>query len=120
MSCPESGITIYRGEDKDLLLRLVNCPSRLPFNLTTVAGLPDDLIAKFRNEDGTCLEKKLSLSEIVIVDAVTGHIKVILTATDTLTLELGEKKSFEVEVLDAGKTRVSRFDKLLNILGRVC
>ena len=120
MTCPEPGTaTLYVGEDKDLILRLILCPSKIPYDLSVIGG-GDELTAKFKAADGTCLEKKLSLSEIEILSAIAGQIKVKLTAADTILLEPGEKKSFEVEIFNDSKTRVSLFNKKLNVLTRVC
>lgn len=102
-------ITIYQGEDRDLELHLFNeCDEKFAL------GTPDEIEAKFKNDDDTFLVKTLG-SGVTIIDAPNGKIKVELTALETADLRLGEEQDFDVNITIASKVQKSRFEKALNV-----
>jgi len=111
--------TIFQGEDKSIQLRVVVKPATISFNLSPLDPLTagDDLTFKFTKEDGTFLEKKLSVEgDVELIDASLGSLRVNLTAADTMALETGNSVSFFAEYLFGGKTRIIKFRNQLNIV----
>ena len=95
--------TIYRGEYKVLNIELEDKAKKGLFNLTGSTEI--DCI--FMKDNNTYLHKKLSLSQVVIVDAPSGKLQIILLEADTGVLMItpdGYLSSLEIHVTIASKT----------------
>jgi hypothetical protein len=109
--------TIYRGEDIELVLFVEDGTGR-PFALTTPATT--EINVKFLNEDGTCLEKKLSLAEVVIVSEAGGEYKVTIPSADTLLLQKGEDLDFAAHITKSSKLRIAPYINALDVFDPPC
>ncbi len=109
--CKPKIIEITRGEDRSVPLTVVKQNTcNEPFDLTGAT----EINVRFPTDTGF-LEKKLTLAEVTIVNAVLGMISVTLSDTDTTTLKVGSQQSFDV-IIDIGTTRrIALFDELLTV-----
>lgn len=109
--CDKTYVSIYTGEVRTLNLRVVfsDCTN---FDLTGIV----ELCVKFPKNDGSYLLKKLSAGGVTIVDALHGKFSVLLTATDTASLKIGERQTIWAE-FDFGVTnkRIAEFDRILTV-----
>jgi hypothetical protein len=100
--CEEVTPTIIRGEYKVLNVQLQDISKNTFFNLTGAT----EIDCVFLKDDQTYLTKKLTLSGVVIIDAPSGKIQIILLEADTLSLLItpeGELSGLEVRVTIASK-----------------
>ena len=74
---------IIQGEDESLTVQLKK-PDGSFVDLTGVT----EIDAVFFKEDMTCLHKKLSLAEIVLLNALAGKFQIIMPKADTAVLKL--------------------------------
>lgn len=119
MNFEENGsITVIAGEDRMMILRIVDKLTQEPFDLTAASAIN----ARFKNADQTVLIKNLTAG-VAIVSAPAGKISVSLSATETALLNVRENQSFEVEfVIGTGavaKLTVVQFIEALTVRGRV-
>lgn len=116
MGCTEKNlIELIKGEDKEFVVRIVRSDTEEPFDLTGVA----EIKARFKKADGTALEKLYTATEVVIVSALGGKIKVILSDADTVLLEEREQQDVEIEIFRAGITTIVQLLKVLSVRSRI-
>jgi hypothetical protein len=109
-------VTIIQGQDKKLDIQISHEVSGKPFNLSNIS----EIKACFRRTDGNHLLKRLSESDIEIINAPLGELKIILKSTDTAVLKDGIA-SFEIEfVQDAEEVEIVQFKDSLDIKKRIC
>lgn len=109
-------VTIIRGSDAEISIRLVNKSTSEPFDLTGASQIK----AVFIKKDETVLEKLMSPDgSVVITSALAGKLKVLLTEADTTNLKLGDEQSFEVEVTIGSVTTIVQFVGRLVVVKRV-
>lgn len=112
MSCLNQTFTIVRGEDKEIIVRLIDKETHDPITLDVTVT---EIVAKFQG-DGQTITKTLTLSGgITVVTAATGKFKIVLTDTDTLLLAVGKNKSFEVVVTKSGIVSIVQFLSILEV-----
>lgn len=110
--------TIVTGEDKNVDVRLTNSISGDPFDLTSAT----EIDAIFLKNDGTCLHKKLSLSEIVILSALGGKFQIILTAADTEDLALSPDNGYsniEIRITIASKITIVLLKNVIKVVPKL-
>jgi hypothetical protein len=104
-------MTIVRGEDKTIVVRLVDADTRDPFvldaNVTAIS-------ANFQGDGGAGVEKDLD-DGVTILDIDTGKLKIELDPDDTNALALGVNKSFELEITKSGVVSVVQFIGILAV-----
>lgn len=110
---------IVQGEDKSVTIKLTqktNGPTNgYPFDLTGAT----EIEAIFLKTDGTCLHKKLSLAQIVILNALAGSLQVLLTAADTALLAVSPanmNSNIELRVVIAGKMTYIQLKNVIKIV----
>lgn len=86
---------IFKGADKVLKISLVNPLTRKFINLTGV----DDIKVFFQKRDGSLLNASLVGTEVEVLDAASGLIKITLQEADTVTLKVGKGLPVEVEII---------------------
>lgn len=95
---------IIQGEDVILPVRFVTRNSTPGvFDNFDLTGLTEACL-QFNTTDGQGLEKKLSLGEVTVSNALNGQTVVTLSDTDTALLEASRSGDF-VAILDFGTTR---------------
>jgi hypothetical protein len=105
---------INAGEDKIVTAELSavdpcsDC-SGPPFNITGAT----EIVALFPSGT-TPIQKKLSLSEITIINAGGGMVAITLTAADTLLLDVG-LIDVEIRVTIAGKTSIAQISQQITV-----
>lgn len=104
MSKKEKFARIIRGEDRDIPLRTTESDGS-----PRALGDPDEMIARFENEDRTTLELKLTTSAIVITNDEQGKFDVKLTDAQTDLLRLVERPDLIVEITKGTVTRKAKF-----------
>lgn len=102
--------TIYRGEDRELVLRVINSDGT-PYSLQGVT----EIKAHFRNSDQTTLEKLYSNNSILILDAILGKLTIKLTSLDTINLLIGDKQDFTLYITKPTGTRIVTFKAALTV-----
>ena len=118
MNCDDSGTsTVIQGEDRDLILRIVDKLTQIPFDLTQATAIN----ARFAKADGTRLIKTVG-NGVTIISAPAGKIDVFLSAAETALLVAREEQSFEVEIVVgtglSSRITVVQFLKALTVRGR--
>lgn len=122
MSASKRRPRIVRGDHKDLIVSLIDQKTELPYHLDITTPLVTEIVARFRNEDGTCTEKKLSVgvAELEVTSEEGGVILVHLLPADTALLELGEMQDFEVKITKSGKDTTSQFFDKIDVVDPIC
>lgn len=120
MGCEGNGIvTIIKGEDRDILLRITDKATSQPFDLTAANAIN----ARFKNQDDTVLIKPLQTGSVSIISAPSGKISVSLSAAETALLKAKEAQDFEVEISigtpPSAKLTVVQFLQALTVKSRV-
>jgi len=110
---------IVQGEDKTVTVKLtqkINGPTNgYPFDLTGAT----EIEAIFLKTDGTCLHKKLSLAQIIILNALAGSLQILLTAADSALLAvspLTANSNIELRVVIAGKMTYIQLKNVVKIV----
>lgn len=116
MTCGENtAVTIVKGEDRTLNVKLVTPQENGiydPFDITGVTQIE----ARFKNADNTVLSKLLTISGVLLVNAASGSISIVLTDTETALLKEGSRLGFHV-IVDIGTTRRRiNFDKSITVV----
>ena len=105
--------TVIQGENKSLNVRLVNADDNDPYDLT----LATEIIAVFPSTAAPLyVEKKLSLSQVVLTNAGAGKMMINLTPADTNLLPIGTAVSFEVRVTSGGSITSIQLLGVLNVV----
>lgn len=105
------GLKIIKGTDVSLTLYIRDSDDQ-PFSLSGAT----EIIAQFAKTDDSALEKKLSLTQVVVASASLGKITVALSDVDTALLKLGDDQNFQV-IVDVSTTRkIATFEKLLEVV----
>lgn len=112
--CTEK-MTIVKGEAVDLPLTVLQSNGK-PYDLTGA----DEVEFCIYDQDGAVLSKKLTDTEITIDEAILGEITVALGVADTELLKVSDNQSFDVKVTKAGKPRIAKFERLLDVESAVC
>ncbi len=107
-------IKIIQGEDRDLVLNLVDENSGENFDLTGWAA--DKAI--FKAADGTNIEK-IGGDVTINAPAELGKVTVNLSDTDTSAMATSEGASFELEISMGTETRIVQFVEALEIISRL-
>lgn len=102
---------IDQGEDKVLVVHLFDQDADDVVDLTDA----DEVIARFTNDDGTILEKKLTTGGVAIESVPGAKVRVILSEADTAALLVGERQTFEVEAQVDGLTTIVKFERALTV-----
>ena len=113
--------TIIRGDDIGLTVRLKvknlcgdDCD---PYDLTGAT----EIVAKFAKEDGTCLEVKLTDTNITIIYATGGKILIKIASADSALLKVSPNQDFSVTVTDAGgEKHTANFIGCLTVVDPAC
>lgn len=125
MSCETDHITIMQGEDRGderpIKLKIRKNNGDDPFPLIT----PDtsEIIVKFIREDqetAKCIEKKLTDTDVVILDEAGGIIQVKLSAADTLLLKIEDDQDFTAEITQNAEIAKVVFKEKLTVLEDPC
>jgi hypothetical protein len=95
----DATVTIIRGEDKTLTVRIVKNSDGEPYDLTGYTTIS----ALFKKQDGTTLTKTTPTDITIVGNAVLGKIQISLTDSETLLLKKGTM-SFDVQI-DSGTIR---------------
>lgn len=104
--------TIFRGEDRDLLLRTVkSLETKEPRPL----GGPSEIVVKFKNADDTELEKKLTTGGITIVSDDRGDFKISITAAESALLAIVNEGDICATITTGGLDRIAQFEKVLTV-----
>lgn len=103
-------VTIYRGEDRTLLLRVADESGR-PVDL----GAPTDVKVIFKSQDGTDLIKSLS-DGVTEVSYLRGEIQVDLNTVETAVLKTGNSQDVCMEYVNANKKRKVKFYRSLTVV----
>ena len=116
--------TIYKGADAVINATVLTKISREPFSFETFNTVNGDYIeAQFLKEDKTVLSLRLDdvNSDIEIISACGGKIKIKMDETHTSSLQEGECESFEVEVKmnNAEDTTILQAEEVLIIKKRL-
>lgn len=106
---------VIKGSDRDLIVRVKVKETDEPFDLSSAS----EIIAYFRKSDDTFLERKLSLSQIEIINACAGKLKIILDDASTSLLHVGDDQDFEIEIQIGTVTSIVQFLESLNVIDRV-
>lgn len=96
---------ITKGEDKVLTVQLKDKKSEEFTDLTGVS----EIIALFKNQDNSILQKKLSTSGVALVNALAGKFQILLTSAETLALLVspeGEFSDIEIRYTLASKVAI--------------
>lgn len=107
-------IKIIKGEDRNLVLNLVDENSGENFNLTGWTAEK----AVFKNEDGTNIEK-IGGDVTINSPEELGKVTVNLSDTDTSAMAESEGASFELEISMGTETRIVQFVEALEIIARL-
>jgi hypothetical protein len=115
----ENIVTVIKGEDRDILLRIVDKATDQPFDLTNASAIN----ARFKNEDGTILVKALAAGSVSVVSAPSGKVQVSLAAAETALMKAREAQDFEIEIVigsgSTSKLTVVQFLQALTVKSRV-
>ena len=106
-------VKIYTGENKTLFFQLKggsNCD--VAFDLTSATEI--EVIIP---SSGTSLiVKKLSLSEVVITNAIEGRFSVALSSVDTSSMDIGDVIAVEIKVTIASVITITQIPSALNVI----
>lgn len=105
-------IQIVQGEDKNLVIRIVDKDTQEPYDLTGAT-----IEARLPGVSGV-LSKDLS-SGISVVSALGGKIQIALSEVDTAALKADSLQDFEIEVTKAGQTSIVQFLKALTVVKKL-
>lgn len=113
MTCVNQMISIVKGEDKEIFVRLISKENHDPIVLDLNVS---EIVAKFQG-NGEEVHKTLSVDPggITIVNSDTGKFKITLSELDTPKLAVGNNKSFEVVITKSGITSIVQFVSMLNV-----
>lgn len=106
-------LEIIRGED---LVQTLSITENDDTTLVDLSGVTEIEI-NFVKSDGTNLTKALSTGDIVVLNQNTdlGKIQLVLTDTDTGSLLIGERQTFDV-IVDIGTTRkITQYRNVLTV-----
>jgi hypothetical protein len=96
---------IIKGEDKVITIQLSDPKTKDFIDITSAT----EIIVLFLNQDDTVLQKKLSLSQVVLLSGVAGKFQVILPLADTLLMKATPtdgQSDVEVRLTIAGKLTI--------------
>ena len=110
-SCKKEYFTIIKGEERTLPLQFTK-PDGSPYSLNT----PSEIILKFKKQDKTILQKKLSLSEVTVLNDTLGKVTVILQEADTALLMEGERMDIGADITNGTTTRKAIFKGALTVV----
>jgi hypothetical protein len=98
-----AAVLVYQGEDRNLNFRLADQNTGDSFDLTgaTEIDVVFPTVTNITYPNG-CLHKKLSLSQVTIINAGGGKFSVALTATDTNAILVSDAVAVEIRVTIAG------------------
>ena len=109
---------IIQGEDKTLTVQLSDPDTKEFTNITGVS----EITAIFLNTDGSFLQKKLSTSGIVLVNALAGKFQIVLSAAETALLALTPENSYsniEVRFVIASKTTIVQLEDSIEVVAKL-
>lgn len=109
---PESPPKLYRGEDKDVLFWLSKDDTGKPFDL---AGATEIDVVFPKEGSPICIHKKLSLSQVTVINEGGGGISVALTAADTVLMPVGII-SIEGHITIGGKVSFVQFPDAIEVV----
>lgn len=110
MACTPEFTQVVLGEDRDIALRIVGA-DHTNYDLTGVA----EITALFKKADLTLLQKKFTLTQIDVVDAINGRILIHLLQADTALLRVGDRQDFTLVIDKAGKRRKVNYLRALSV-----
>jgi hypothetical protein len=114
MSCEiDKRVKIYTGENKTLSFRLLSdVKNGTPFDLTAAT----EIQVSIPKSDGTAIVKKLSLSEVTMVNALDGKFSTALLPVDTAALEVGAVIAVEIKITIATVVTIVQISEALNVI----
>jgi hypothetical protein len=123
VSCDTNTTTlnVIRGSDREFVIKVSiqnPCDAAAcgdPFDLTGVT----EIKALFRKTDETVLTVTKTATDITVLSATAGKIKVFLSDTNTALLKVGDAQSFEIEIQVGTITSIVQFRDILNVVDRV-
>lgn len=110
--CKSSVPTIIMGEDKILTVQLQDQKTK---EFIDISGATE-IIALFMKSDNTALQKKLSLSQIVVISGLAGKFQIILTSVDTASLmqtPADSYSSIEIRLTIASKLTIVKLENTI-------
>jgi len=107
----ETIAVIYRGEDYPLKLTCKRSNGKF-YDLT---GATEITVRLKQSGSLPLLEKKLSLAQVTIVDALAGELLVNLSDSDTANLLEKDLQDFDVKVDKGALTRIAYFTRKLTV-----
>lgn len=112
---------IIQGESVLIPIRLISTDGE-PKDLTDALDPVGTIKAFFIKSDGTRLEKTVDNADVL--NALAGKFSIRLTPTDTESLEVGNRQSFEVEITEnigqpAESVDIVQFIEVLNVDARI-
>jgi hypothetical protein len=96
---------IIKGEDKVITIQLSDPKTKDFIDITSAS----EIVVLFLNQDETVLQKKLSLSQVVLLSGVAGKFQVILPLADTALMKATPadgQSDVEVRLTFAGKLTI--------------
>ena len=101
---------IYKGEDFPLRLLMKKTNGKY-YDLTGAT----EITLRLKKQDGSILEKKYTLSQVIIVSLIGGEILVTLSDADTTLLLEKDLQDFDVVVDKGTSRRIAFFSKRLSV-----
>jgi hypothetical protein len=105
-------VTIIKGEDKDLVIRLTKQSNGEPFDITSISAAT----VKFKNTDGTDLTLTLSDGVEITGDGKLGKLTASISAAESALLLGVLNKTLEVSFTLNAKVNKVQIDRAYSIV----
>lgn len=109
---------VVQGEDKVLTVQLKDPKTKVFTDITGVT----EITAILLNTDGSFLQKKLSTSGIVVLNALAGKFQILLSTAETALLALtpvGSYSNIEVRFVIASKTTIVQLEDSIEVVAKL-
>jgi hypothetical protein len=110
------GVPIIQGEDKILIVDLINGTTNEPFDLTGAT----EILCHFGGANPPlCVDETLSGGNVTIISPLLGKIQISLPAADTDNLATGTDLGFEVQITINGKVSIAQLLASIDVIAQL-
>lgn len=113
----EDKVTVIRGATLEYTISLTDESTKLPYDLTGAT----EIKACHPGENSAPVEALLSASEITVLNATLGQLRVKIDPTKTNLLAVGEDQTIELQITEADTdVVVTQFIEKLTVSASIC